>query len=57
MGKHELEVVLSSGTKKMKSKTKDKCGDPAWDVRSYSFFGVYVHHNVANQERGTCLDD
>ncbi len=57
MGKHKFEVVLSSGTKKMKSKTKDRCGDPAWDVRSYSFFGMYVHHNVGSQERRTCLDD
>lgn len=57
MGKHKFEVVLSFGTNKMKSKTKDRCGDPTWDVRSYSFFDVYVHHNVGNQERRTCLDD
>jgi hypothetical protein len=40
MGKHKLEIVSSFGAKRMKSKTKNRCGDLAEDVRSDSFFGM-----------------
>jgi hypothetical protein len=34
-----------------------KRGNPPYNVKSNSFLGVHVHHNVGNQEKGAHLDD
>jgi hypothetical protein len=43
MGKHKLEVVSSSGTKKMKSKTKDTNVEIQHGMLDYIHFPAYMY--------------